>query len=75
MIKVTPIVNADIIYRYRKQANTVIDAFTNEVLCKSNNANKLDNTIKKLNRVGMFNAKILDNNIKPHQAKLLYVLI
>lgn len=74
MLKVTPIVNSDIIYRYRKQANTVIDAFTNEVLCKSNNANKLDNTIKKLNKVGMYNAQLLDNNTKP-QAKLLYVLI
>ena len=75
MIKVTPIVNADIIYRYRKQANTVIDAFTNQVLCKSNNASKLDKTINKLNRVGMFNAKLLDNNSKPAQAKLLYVLV
>lgn len=74
-MKVTPIVNADIIYRYRKQANAVIDAFTNEVLLKSNNVNKLDSTIKKLNKVGMFNAKILDNNTKPAQAKLLYVLI
>lgn len=75
MIKVTPIVNADIIYRYRKQANTVIDAFTNKVLCKSNNTSKLDKTINKLNRVGMFNAKLLDNNSKPAQAKLLYVLV
>lgn len=75
MLKVTPIVNADIIYRYHKQANTVIDAFTNEVLCKSNNTSKLDKAINKLNKVGMFNAKILDNNTKPHQAKLLYVLI
>ena len=59
----------------RKQANAVIDAFTNEVLLKSNNVNKLDNTIKKLNKVGMYNAQLLDNNTKPKQAKLLYVLI
>ena len=75
MIKVTPIVNTDIIYRYRKQANTVIDAFTNKVLCKSDNASKLDKTINKLNKVGMFNARILDNNSKPNKVKLLYVLV
>ena len=75
MIKVTPIVTNDIIYRYRKQANTVIDAFTNEVLTKSDNHAKLDKVINKLNKVGLFNAKILDNNTRPQQAKLLYVLI
>ena len=75
MIKVTPIVNADIIYRYRKQANTVIDAFTNQVLTKSDNQAKLDKVINKLNKVGLFNAKILDNSIRPQQAKLLYVLV
>lgn len=75
MLKITPIVTNDIIYRYRKQANTVIDAFTNQVLTKSNNHAKLNNIINKLNKVGLFNAKLLDNNSKPHQARLLYVLV
>ena len=71
-MRITPIVNADIIYRYRKQANTVIDAFTNQVLMKNKNNSVLDKTIKELNRVGMINARILDNS-KGVQPKLMYL--
>jgi hypothetical protein len=71
-MRITPIVNADIIYRYRKQANTVIDAFTNQVLIKNKNNSVLDKTIKELNRVGMINAGILDN-CKGAQPKLMYL--
>ena len=71
-MRITPIVNVDIIYRYRKQANTVIDAFTNQVLMKNKNNSVLDKAIKELNRVGMINARILDNS-KGVQPKLMYL--
>jgi hypothetical protein len=71
-MRITPIVNVDIIYRYRKQANTVVDAFTNQVLMKNKNNSVLDKAIKELNRVGMINARILDNS-KGVQPKLKYL--
>ena len=71
-MRIAPVVNADIIYRYRKQANAVIDAFTNQVLIKNKNNSVLDKTIKELNRVGMINARILDNS-KGVQPKLMYL--
>jgi hypothetical protein len=71
-MRIAPVVNADIIYRYRKQANAVVDAFTNQVLMKNKNNSVLDKAIKELNRVGMINARILDNS-KGVQPKLMYL--
>ena len=74
-MRIEPLTNANMVLRYRKQANTVIDSLTNQTLFTNNNEKKLDKFIKKLNKLGYMNAHILDNNIKPHQPKLLYVLV
>ena len=58
-MRIQPIVTKDIIFRYRKMdASKVLDAFTNTII-KTSNA---DSLIKKLNKVGLINARILDNN-------------
>ena len=75
-MRITPITSKEIIGRYRKQANTILDSFTNQVLLQSNNKAKVNKVYKQLNTIGLVNAKILDNNAhNPKQAKLLYVLI
>lgn len=74
-MRIEPLTNANMILRYRKQANTVIDSLTNQTLLTNNNEKKLDKFIKKLNKLGYMNAHILDNNTKPQQPKLLYVLV
>ena len=58
-MRIQPIVTKDIIFRYRKMdTSKVLDAFTNTII-KTSNA---DSLIKKLNKVGLINARILDNN-------------
>ena len=74
-MRIEPLTNANMVLRYRKQANTVIDSLTNQTLLTNNSEKKLDKFIKKLNKLGYMNADILDNNTKPQQPKLLYVLV
>ena len=70
-MKIQPIVNKDIIGRYRKTANKIIDVFTNQTILKSNNNKKLNKKLNQLNTIGLINAQRIDNN----QAQLLYVLV
>ena len=70
-MKVTPIINRSIIMRYRKiDKKNVIDSLTNEVY-NTVNADKL---IKKLNKRGMMNAFIIDNNNKLPKHKHMRLL-
>ena len=70
-MRITPITTQDIIL-YRKVANQVLDTFTNKVLYTGN---KAENIYKEVNRIGLINAHIIDNNAKNGcNAKLLYVL-
>ena len=70
-MKITPIINKSIVMRYRKLDNKkVIDSFTNEVF-KTVNADKL---IKKLNKRGMMNSFIIDNNMKLPKHKQMRLL-
>ena len=74
-MRITPIVNAEIIGRYRKTANTITDVFTNKVLVKSNNKARIILLFNELNTKGLMNAKIIDNNAKNKtHDKLLYVI-
>ena len=74
MMKITPICNCDIIGRYRKQSNTLVDTFENRILLRTKNKARLNKKYQEVNRVGMINAKILDGT-RPSTCKLLYVLI
>jgi hypothetical protein len=74
-MRIEPLTNANMVLRYRKQANTVIDSLTNQTLLTNNNEKKLDKFIKKLNKLGYLNASIIDNNPNVRQPKLLYVLV
>ena len=70
-MKIQPIVNKEIIGRYRKTTNKIIDVFTNQTILKSNNNKKLNKKLNQLNAIGLINAQRIDNN----QTQLLYVLI
>ena len=70
-MRIVPIVNTEIVGRYRKQANNILDVFTNQVLYTTNNKTKLNNVFKQINTIGLVNAKRLDKDV---HAQLLYIL-
>ena len=61
-MRIEPLTNANMVLRYRKQANTVIDSLTNQTLLTNNNEKKLDKFIKKLNKLGYMNAHLLNTH-------------
>ena len=58
-MKVTPIVNADYIYRYRLLGNKVLDTFTNTEYAQTS-MQKANELLNKLNTIGKQNAQIID---------------
>ena len=71
-MRITPIVNSNIIMRYRKlNLNKVYDSFTNQVF-KTSNA---DSLITKLNKIGLLNANIIDANATRKTQKQLFCVV
>ena len=71
-MRITPIVNSNIIMRYRKlNLNKVYDSFTNQVF-KTSNA---DSLITKLNKIGLLNANIIDANATRKAQKQLFCVV
>ena len=71
-MRITPIVNSNIIMRYRKlNLNKVYDSFTNQVF-KTSNA---DSLITKLNKIGLLNANIIDANTTRKAQKQLFCVV
>ena len=68
MLKIMPVANKDII-RYRKTGKKVVDTFTNQLLYEGNKASQI---FKKVNQIGMYNAKVLDNGSK-QSFKFMYI--
>ena len=68
MLRITPIANREII-RYRKTGKKVVDTFTNQLLYEGNKASQV---FKKVNQIGMYNAKILDTG-NQSKMKLMYI--
>lgn len=71
-MRITPIVNANVIMRYRKiNASKVLDSFTNQIF-KTSNA---DSLIAKLDRIGLLNSKIIDTNATRRTQKQLFCVV
>lgn len=68
MLRIMPIANREII-RYRKTGKKVVDTFTNQLLYEGNKASQI---FKKVNQIGMYNAKILDTG-NQSKMKLMYI--
>lgn len=76
-MRIAPIMTMDIIGRYQKTSNKIIDTFTNKVIV-TGKENKIDALYKEINKKALLNADILDFNAKQpknKKAHLLYVVV
>ena len=62
MIRITPLVSTDIIGRYVKAKNGVVDHFTNELIPASSKRMQ-SKILKKLNTVGLINSERLQKGL------------
>lgn len=58
-MKITPLVNADFIYRYRVVNNKVVDTFSGMEYTQAS-MYKAQELLNKINRIGKQNARIVD---------------
>lgn len=56
-MRITPLISADIIGRYTKRNNSIVDNFTMKVI----HTKTPDKMLNKLNKIGMLNAQRLQN--------------
>ena len=73
-MRITPIINADFIYRYTTNGNKVVDTLTNAVIVSLKDNLQAKAVLQKTNHIGMLNGHIVDYNShlpKAKQTKLL----
>lgn len=76
-MRITPIQNADIIGRYAQQGLKVVDTWLNKVLYTGSNKQTVSMALAKINRIGLINGRIIDQNArlpKAQQKPLLYYM-
>ena len=60
-MRITPLISADIVGRYSKKANCIIDNFTNTII-QTPSKNKRNKLYCRLNTIGLLNSNRLQNN-------------